>query len=97
MTKIIGIGNALLDIIVPIGSDEVLRKAGLPKGSMQLIDNESVGLIVKSNSVLSVKKALIYCVENLEVIRCNSKKNIKYFEQNRAKNMAKYFVDCITK
>lgn len=66
-------------------------------GAKQLIDNESVGLIVKSNSVLSVKKALIYCVENLEVIRCNSKKNIKYFEQNRAKNIAKYFVDCITK
>ncbi len=40
MTKIIGIGNALLDIIVPIASDEVLRKADLPKGSMQLIDNE---------------------------------------------------------
>lgn len=39
MTKIIGIGNALLDVIVPIGTDELLIKAGLPKGSMQLIDN----------------------------------------------------------
>lgn len=40
MTKIIGIGNALLDVIVPISSDDLLRRTGLPKGSMQLIDNK---------------------------------------------------------
>lgn len=35
---IIGIGNALLDALVRVNSDEVLTELGLPKGSMQLID-----------------------------------------------------------
>ncbi|MCK4569704.1 MAG: adenosine kinase [Bacteroidales bacterium] len=40
MTKIIGLGNALVDIIVFIDEDELLDKLELPKGSMQLVDIE---------------------------------------------------------
>ncbi|KAA6340523.1 putative sugar kinase YdjH [termite gut metagenome] len=38
MDKIIGIGNALIDVLVPIQNDTILQEMDLPKGSMQLID-----------------------------------------------------------
>lgn len=40
MYKILGIGNALVDIMTLIPDDNVLEKFSLPKGSMQLVDNE---------------------------------------------------------
>jgi sugar/nucleoside kinase (ribokinase family) len=36
--KIIGIGNALTDVLVNLSSDEVLGEFNLPKGSMSLVD-----------------------------------------------------------
>lgn len=38
MKKILGMGNALVDIMATIPSDDVLAKFKMPKGSMQLID-----------------------------------------------------------
>jgi sugar/nucleoside kinase (ribokinase family) len=38
MKKILGMGNALVDIMIPIESDEILHVLDLPKGSMQLVD-----------------------------------------------------------
>jgi sugar/nucleoside kinase (ribokinase family) len=38
MKKILGMGNALTDILLQIEHDEVLSELDLPKGSMQLID-----------------------------------------------------------
>ncbi len=38
MEKIIGIGNALVDILVRLKDDYLLEKTGLPKGGMTLID-----------------------------------------------------------
>lgn len=38
--KVLGIGNALVDILVRIPSDNMLETFGLPRGSMQLIDAE---------------------------------------------------------
>lgn len=38
MKKILGMGNALTDILLRIENDEVLAKLNLPKGSMQLVD-----------------------------------------------------------
>ena len=40
MAKVIGLGNALVDIMTVIDSDKVLEKLNLPKGSMQLVDSE---------------------------------------------------------
>lgn len=40
MKRIIGIGNALIDILSRIESDDLLRQMNLPKGSMQLLDDE---------------------------------------------------------
>ena len=36
--KVIGIGNALTDVLVNLSSDSVLDEFGLPKGSMRLVD-----------------------------------------------------------
>jgi sugar/nucleoside kinase (ribokinase family) len=38
MDKIIGLGNALVDVLALIDDDNVLQEMELPKGSMQLID-----------------------------------------------------------
>ena len=38
MDKIIGMGNALVDVLVTLQGDALLDEMNLPKGSMQLID-----------------------------------------------------------
>jgi len=43
--KILGMGNALVDILTVLESDELLGKLQLPKGSMQLIDRMMMGKI----------------------------------------------------
>ena len=45
MEKIIGLGNALVDVLATFESDEVLKQMGLPRGSMTLIDEERFHLI----------------------------------------------------
>lgn len=39
MDKIIGLGNALVDVLATLNDDNLLDEMGLPKGSMQLIDD----------------------------------------------------------
>jgi sugar/nucleoside kinase (ribokinase family) len=38
MYKVLGIGNALVDVMTVLPDESVLEKFGLPKGSMQLVD-----------------------------------------------------------
>ena len=40
MKKILGIGNALTDILLQIDNDSILNQLNLPKGSMQLVDEK---------------------------------------------------------
>lgn len=40
MTKVLGMGNALVDILVKLENDDTLKEFKLPKGSMQLVDFE---------------------------------------------------------
>ena len=40
MKKVLGIGNALTDILLQIDNDSALQQLNLPKGSMQLVDEE---------------------------------------------------------
>lgn len=42
MSKIIGIGNALVDVLIRLENDQVLQDFALPKGSMQLVDTDFV-------------------------------------------------------
>jgi len=48
MAKVIGLGNALVDIMTPLESDDILKQIDFPKGSMQLVDAE------KSNEILGL-------------------------------------------
>jgi sugar/nucleoside kinase (ribokinase family) len=45
MMQILGIGNALVDVMTLIDNDNILEKFSLPKGSMQLVDGEKSALI----------------------------------------------------
>jgi sugar/nucleoside kinase (ribokinase family) len=50
MKQILGIGNALVDVMTMINDDNILSKFDLPKGSMQLVD-EKKSIMVKSETV----------------------------------------------
>ena len=45
MKKILGIGNALVDIMTQLDNDSRLQDFDLPKGSMQLVDKEKSALV----------------------------------------------------
>jgi sugar/nucleoside kinase (ribokinase family) len=50
MKRILGIGNALVDVMTIIDDDAILENFNLPKGSMQLVDSE-VSAKIKSETV----------------------------------------------
>lgn len=50
MKQILGIGNALVDVMTMINDDSILEKFTLPKGSMQLVD-KAKSKLVKSETV----------------------------------------------
>ena len=56
MKQILGIGNALVDVMTQIDNDQILEEFGLPKGSMTLVD--------KKKSV-EVKKSTIFFKRSL--------------------------------
>lgn len=56
MKKVLGIGNALVDLLVKIDSDEILEKLELPKGSMTLIDDLGLGTIKNEVKNFATKK-----------------------------------------
>ncbi|MDG5799332.1 adenosine kinase [Marinilabiliaceae bacterium ANBcel2] len=47
MGKVLGIGNALVDILAHIDSDDILLKLSLLKGSMQLVDKNSADKVLE--------------------------------------------------
>lgn len=57
MNKVLGIGNALVDIIIKLNSDQKLNDFSLPKGSMQLVDATTAANIEKACSDLSKSMA----------------------------------------
>jgi sugar/nucleoside kinase (ribokinase family) len=50
MKQILGIGNALVDVMTMLNDDSILEKFLLPKGSMQLVDKE-MSKMVKAETV----------------------------------------------
>ena len=57
MDKIIGLGNALVDILASLKEDEVLEKLELPKGGMTLINNDKYKIINNLISSLPTHQA----------------------------------------
>jgi sugar/nucleoside kinase (ribokinase family) len=55
MKKVIGLGNALVDIMTILENDEFLNQHNLPKGSMQLVDLKQSEAVNKSARKLEQK------------------------------------------
>jgi len=53
MAKVLGMGNALVDIMIRLESDDSLEKFSLPKGSMQLVSNKFMKKILEKSSYLT--------------------------------------------
>lgn len=57
MDKIIGMGNALVDVLVRIDDDSLLEKLHLPKGNMQLIQEDTLSEIRKYTSGMKIHRS----------------------------------------
>lgn len=57
MKKVIGIGNALVDILVNLNDDSILNEINFPKGSMQLVDAEESSKVFKKLEGLKMTQA----------------------------------------
>jgi len=55
--KVLGMGNALVDIIARINNDEMLESFGLPKGSMTLVDLDTSNFIHAETAGMPKTKA----------------------------------------
>src|SRR3972149_4485733 len=55
MNKILALGNALVDILIRINDDSILKEYNLPKGSMQLVDLETANIINENTKELTRK------------------------------------------
>lgn len=56
MNKIIGLGNALVDVLVMLDDDKLLDDIGLPRGSMQLINSKK---FLELDQIISTKNPSI--------------------------------------
>ena len=56
MKQIIGIGNALVDIVTLIDDDKLLEQLSLPNGSMQLVDQDRSVQIICSPGFPGVRE-----------------------------------------
>lgn len=56
MKKVLGIGNALVDLLVKIDNESILEKLELPKGSMTLIDDAGLKTIKNEVKDFATKK-----------------------------------------
>jgi len=54
MKNIIGIGNAIVDIIIKIDNDKILKDLGFEKGSMTLIDKNKSEYIIKNFKITEI-------------------------------------------
>ena len=72
MERTIGIGNALVDILVQLKDDTLLGKIGLPRGGMTLIDEvqqenlrtHMKGLPMEEAHKLAVEVSAYVCTQN---------------------------------
>ena len=57
MAKVIGLGNALMDIMTPLENDDIINQIEFPKGSMQLVDADKSNEILKLTAHIKSKIA----------------------------------------
>jgi sugar/nucleoside kinase (ribokinase family) len=54
MKKIVGIGNALVDALIRLEDDEILKEFALPRGSMTLVDKQTMNAILEKVTLLKL-------------------------------------------
>lgn len=57
MSKVLGMGNALVDILTRIDSDATLKSLNLPKGSMQLVTSDVAEDVLEKTKQMSREQA----------------------------------------
>lgn len=57
MTKVVGVGNALVDLLIRIEDDKMLNELNLPKGSMTLVDESTKNHISQISKNLNKEMA----------------------------------------
>jgi sugar/nucleoside kinase (ribokinase family) len=57
MSKVLGIGNALVDILIRLENEELLNELNLRKGSMQLVDRDFKNLVFSTTKHLQKTQA----------------------------------------
>jgi len=57
MNKVLGIGNALVDILIRLENENLLSELNLHKGSMQLVDKEFKNLVFEKTVRLNKVQA----------------------------------------
>ena len=57
MSKVLGMGNALVDILTRMEDDELLNRLNFPKGSMQLVDAETSSKVLEHIAHLKTEQA----------------------------------------
>ena len=55
MKRILGIGNALVDVLTKVDNEQILSELHLPKGSMQLLSTEAYAEVTRRMLVLPTK------------------------------------------
>jgi sugar/nucleoside kinase (ribokinase family) len=57
MSRVLGMGNALVDILTCIDNDDLLHQLNLPKGSMQLVDSGLASQVMAATDHLTREQA----------------------------------------
>ena len=55
MKRILGIGNALVDVLTKVDNEQILSELHLPKGSMQLLSTEAYAEVTRRMQALPTK------------------------------------------
>ena len=96
MKKILGIGNALVDILVQLPNDEPLHKLELPKGSMQLIDQTTMKRISDATSLLEKYVATGGSASNTSVALARLGCNVGFIGKVGHDELGSFYSDDLT-
>ena len=96
MKKILGIGNALVDILVQLPNDEPLHKLELPKGSMQLIDQTTMKRISNATSLLENHVATGGSASNTSVALARLGCNVGFIGKVGHDELGSFYSDDLT-
>lgn len=96
MKKILGIGNALVDILVQLPNDEPLHKLELPKGSMQLIDQTTMKRISDATSLLEKHVATGGSASNTSVALARLGSNVGFIGKVGHDDLGTFYSDDLT-